>query len=59
MSHEVRVSMPLHLTPAMIKVVRDHESTSIEDKEEWYTRLGWLVCAYDILIEAARNGETQ
>lgn len=52
---EVKVEMPLALTPEMIKAVREHGDTSIEDKEEWYSRLGWLICAYDVLIKHREN----
>lgn len=48
------VLMPLQLTPEMIRAVREDPSTSCENWEEWHTRLGWLICAYDVLLEARR-----
>jgi hypothetical protein len=50
MSEPVTVQMPLQLTPEMIRAVRNDPLTSIEDKDEWHKRLGWLICAYDVLI---------
>ena len=51
---EVVVSMPLALTPEMIRAVRDNPLTKVEGRDEWHTRLGWLICAYEVLIEARR-----
>lgn len=51
MTHStVRIAMPLSLTPEMTKAVREHPTTSVSNNEEWYTRLGWLICAYDVLL---------
>lgn len=47
---EVTVAMPLALTPEMIRAVRDHETTKTEDRDESHRRLGWLLCAYDVII---------
>lgn len=49
---DVFAPMPLTLTPEMIRAVRDNPLTKVEDRDEWHTRLGWLICAYDVLIEA-------
>jgi len=51
MNNEVTVNMPLHLTKEMMDAVKDHPFTSFEDKEKWHEHLGWLICAYDIIIE--------
>lgn len=51
MANEVTVTMPLALTPEMIRAVRDHDTTATEDREEWHRRLGWLICAWDVLVE--------
>lgn len=48
----VQVRMPLQLTREMIVAVRDHPFTKVETPEEWHARLGWLICAYDVLIDA-------
>lgn len=47
---EVTVMMPLQLTPEMIRAVRYDESTSCGSLEEWHVRLGWLICAWDVLV---------
>jgi hypothetical protein len=49
---QVFVPMPLQLTPEMMRAVRDNQLTACQDMEEWHTRLGWLICAWDVLIEA-------
>jgi hypothetical protein len=58
MSNEVTIEMPLTLTPEMIRAVRDHDTTKAESWEEWHTRLGWLICAYEVLVatRAASKG---
>ena len=39
----------------MIRAVRDNPLTKVEDRDEWHARLGWLICAWDVLIEARTN----
>lgn len=51
MANEVTVTMPLALTLEMIRAVRDHDTTSTDDRDEWHRRLGWLICAWDVVIE--------
>lgn len=46
----VTVTMPLELTGEMLRAVRDHDTTKTEDREEWHRRLGWLLCAWDVLV---------
>ena len=48
---EVTVTMPIALTSDMLRAVRQHPTTSTEDKEEEYRRIGWLLCAWDVLTE--------
>lgn len=55
MKNEVIVTMPLALTPEMIRAVRDHETTKTEDRDEWHRRLGWLLCAWDVILEQRRK----
>lgn len=57
--NDVTCTMPITLTPEMIRVIRNHPTTSIDDKEEWYTRLGWLLCAYDVLVELRLESATE
>lgn len=56
MAREVTMAMPLHPTPGMLKAVREDPTTKSETWEEWHTRLGWLVCAYEVMV-AARGME--
>lgn len=48
---EVTVMMPLALTPAMVAAVREDPTTKAEDWDTWHTRLGWLICAWDVLLQ--------
>lgn len=47
---EVTVTMPMALTGDMLRAVRQHPTTSTEDKEEEHRRIGWLLCAWDVLV---------
>lgn len=49
MTNEVTVTMPLALTADMLRAVRQHPTTSTEDREEEHRRIGWLLCAWDVL----------
>ena len=46
---EVLRYMPVELTSDLLRAVREHPSTSVVDREEWFSRCGWLVCAWDVL----------
>lgn len=59
MAEPVTVNMPLALTPEMIRAVRDHESTRIDDRDEWRARLGWFLCAWDVLVDQRRGASTE
>jgi hypothetical protein len=50
MANPVTVTMPLELTSDMLRAVRDHDTTKTEDRDEWHRRLGWLLCAWDVLV---------
>jgi hypothetical protein len=52
---EILVSVPLQLSAQMIDALRRDPRTSVEDKETWYVRLGWLTCAWDVLLDAAKH----
>jgi hypothetical protein len=54
MPGEVTVTMPMVLTADMLRSVRDHDTTKTEDRDEWHRRLGWLLCAWDVLLEHRR-----
>ena len=53
---EVTVAMPLQLTPEMMRAVRDDALTKAASPEEWHARLGWLICAYEVLIRVRTTG---
>lgn len=48
---DVLVTMPRDLTPGMLRAVRQDPLTSCDDKDEENRRIGWLLCAWDVLIE--------
>ena len=49
---EVYVHMPLHPTHEMLQVVRKNELTKCDDMDEMNKRIGWLICAWDVMVEA-------
>jgi hypothetical protein len=51
---EVTVMMPLQLTREMMQAVRRDPFCSVDD-ELWHTRLGWLICAWDVLVQHRRE----
>jgi hypothetical protein len=46
----VTVNLPIELTTDILRAVRLHETTSTEDKEEEHRRIGWLLCAWDVIL---------
>jgi hypothetical protein len=52
---EITVTMPISLTHEMLRAVRDDPTTSVEGRDEWHTRLGWLLCAWDVLVQYRRE----
>lgn len=48
----VYVTMPKELPTGLLKAVRQDPLTSCEDRDEMNTRIGWLLCAWDVLIAA-------
>lgn len=55
-SGHVTIAMPLQLSTEMIREVRENALTRVDDPEQWYVRLGWLICAYDVLVNGRRHG---
>lgn len=53
---EVAVKMPLSLTKELIDAVQNDPLSSVDGKEEWHTRLGWLICAYDAMVKQRSGG---
>lgn len=47
----VTVTLPLQLTADMLRAVRQHPTTSTDDKDEEHRRIGWLLCVWDVLLE--------
>jgi hypothetical protein len=50
----VTVTMPLELPAAMLRAVRRHPLTSTDDQDEENRRIGWLICAWDVMVEYQR-----
>lgn len=48
---QVTIQMPLELTADMLRDVRRDETTSTTDKDEMDRRIGWLICAWDVIKE--------
>ncbi len=46
---EVTVTMPVALTPEMMRAVREDPLCKVDD-QQWHARLGWLICAWDVLV---------
>lgn len=46
---DVWINMPANLTPAMLHAVRIDETTRSDDQDEMHRRIGWLLCAWDVL----------
>lgn len=47
--------MPLALTGEMLRAVRTHETTKVEDREQEFVRIGWLMCVWDVLVQHRRD----
>lgn len=45
------VTVPLVLTADMLRAVRLSPLTRTEDLDEAHRRIGWLLCAWDVLVE--------
>jgi hypothetical protein len=48
---ELKVLLPHKFNPEWIKLLRESELTSCEDNDEFHKRVGWLICAYDLIVE--------
>ena len=58
MTNPIMVQMPLQLTPELIKAVQEHPMTKCETSHEWHAKLGWLICAYGVMVEAQTGVNT-
>jgi len=52
MDDDVIVQMPTFMTPEMIEAVRSSPLCAVEDQDQWYIRLGWLICAYEAMVKS-------
>jgi hypothetical protein len=50
MEQEKTITMPRFLTNEMLLAVKNHETTSTDNKEEAYKKIGWLICAWEVLV---------
>lgn len=51
MANEVTVVMPLVLTAEMLRAIREHPNTRCENKSDEHRSVGWLLAAWEIVIE--------
>lgn len=55
---EVTTQMPVFLNQELIHAVRNHDLTKCDDRDEMNKRIGWLICAYEVMVDARlqKNG---
>jgi hypothetical protein len=58
MTDPVMVTLPLQLPPEVLRAIRTHPTTMTEDKDEEHRRIGWLLCAWDLIVEHRARGVT-
>ena len=51
MTDQVRIAIPVELPSSLLKAIREHPTTSHEDRDEMNQRIGWLLCAWDVIVE--------
>lgn len=49
--NELFIVMPTELTAPMLRALWQDETTKCADKEKMYERIGWLICAWDVLVQ--------
>jgi hypothetical protein len=49
MSNQVMITLPVELPAEVLRAIRNDPLTSCEDRDEMNTRIGWLLCAWDII----------
>lgn len=54
----VTVTLPVNLPPEVLLLVREHPTTRTEDREEEHRRIGWLLCAWDVIVSQRTKGLT-
>lgn len=50
------VSMPQELTRADFAALKADPTTGFKDADEQHARLGWLLCAWDVLVKRHTGG---
>lgn len=50
-ARELGVVVPYHITSDLIKAVRENDLTRCEDKDEMNLRIGWLICAWGVIVD--------
>ena len=48
--NELCIVMPAELTARMLRALWQDETTKCADKDKMYERIGWLICAWDVLV---------
>lgn len=51
-SNPVTVDMPLRPTKEMIEALKTDPTTSPCSMPEWHAKLGWFLCAYEVVMRA-------
>lgn len=51
MTTQVMIQLPIELPAEVLRAIRNHPLTSCEDRDEMNTRIGWLLCAWDVIKE--------
>ena len=54
---EVTVQMPIMLNAELLRAVRTDPLCECEDKDEMNKRIGWLICAYDAMVDHRLKGK--
>lgn len=56
----VTVQIPAEFPNSLIEALRTHPLTGKNtgdpiERDKWHERLGWFVCAYEVLVEMAQE----
>lgn len=51
MDASIRVLMPLELNWDMLRDIREDERTKMPDRAQMDERIGWLLSAWDVLVQ--------
>ena len=55
--NEVTLSLPLRLGYREFQAVRNDPLCTCEDKDEMNVRIGWLICAYEAIVNSKLTQE--